>query len=104
MGNNTLSFETFEELCNPNSSIKTIVEYREMIENFLKQRYEEDLPYYPKNGFLMQDVLEDENIEMMDLAIEYKELMCRIASTVANAKGKITVSDSKRLSKLGVKI
>ena len=51
----------------------------------------------------MQDVLEDENIEMMDLAIEYKELMCRIASAVANAKDKITVSDSKWLSKLSTK-
>ena len=103
LGNNTLSFETFEELCNPSSSIKTIVEYREMIENFIKQRYEEELPYYPKNSFLMQDVLEDENIEMMDLAIEYKELLCRIASAVANAKGKITISDSKWLSKLSTK-
>ena len=104
LGNNTLSFETFEELCNPNSSIKKIVEYREMIENFIKQRYEEELPYYPDNSFLMQDALEDENIEMMDLALEYKELMCRIASVVANARGKITVSDSKWLSKLGIKV
>lgn len=100
LGNNTLSFETFEELCNLDSSIKTIVEYREMIENFIKQRYEEELPYYPNNRFLMQDVLEDENIEMMDLAIEYKEIMCRIASAVANTKGKITVSDSKWLSQI----
>lgn len=37
LGNNTLSFETFEELCNPDSSINTIVEYREMIENFIKK-------------------------------------------------------------------
>ena len=88
LGNNTLSFETFEELCNPDSSIKTIIEYREMIENFVKQRYEEELPYYPNNSFLMQDVLEDENIDMMDLALEYKELMCRIESAVANAKAR----------------
>lgn len=101
LGNNTLSFETFEELCNLDSSINTIVEYREMIEDFIKQRYEEELPYYPKNSFLMQDVLEDENIEMMDLAIEYKEIMCKIASAVANAKGKLTDKQRKWLSQLG---
>lgn len=103
LGNNTLSFETFEELCNPNSTIKTIVEYREMIENFIKQRDEEELPYYPNNIFLIQDVLEDENIEMMDLAIEYKEIMCRIASAVANAKGKLTAKERKWLSQLSTR-
>ena len=49
----------------------------------------------------MQDVLEDENIEMMDLAIKYKELMCRIASAVANTKGKLTDKQKKWLSQLG---
>lgn len=48
----------------------------------------------------MQDVLEDENIEMMDLAIEYKEIMCKIASAVANTKGKLTAKESKWLSQL----
>jgi hypothetical protein len=100
LGNNTLSFETFEELCNPDSSIKTIVEYREMIENFTKQRYEEEQPYYPKKGFLMYEVLEDENLEMIDMAIEYKELMCRIASAVADAKGNLKIKESKWLSQL----
>ena len=88
LGNNTLSFETFIELCNPNSAITTIVEYREMIENFIKQRYEEELPYYPSNSYLMQDVLEDENIELMDMAIEYKELMDKIVSAIKNAKAR----------------
>ena len=100
LGNDTLSFEIFEELCNPNSSIKTIVEYREMIENFIKQRYEEELPYYPKKGFLMYEVLEDENLELMDMAIEYKEIMCQIALAVADVKGKLTPQKRKWLSQL----
>ena len=104
LGNNTLSFETFEELCDPNSSIKTIVEYREMIENFIKQRYEEELPYYPNKGFLMQDVLEDENLEMMDLAIEYRDMMSQLASTVAKAKGDITGKERKWLSQIATQL
>lgn len=100
LGNNSMNYDTFIELCNPNSSIKTIVEYREMIEDFIKQRYEEELPYYPKKGFLMYEVLEDENLELMDMAIEYKEIMCQIASAVADAKGKLTSKESKWLSQL----
>ena len=88
LGNNTMSYETFVELCNPDSSIKTIVEYREMIENFIKERCEKELPYYPNNSFLMQDVLEDENIEMMDMSIEYKELMCKFTSVLKIAKSR----------------
>lgn len=100
LGNNSMNYDTFIELCNPYSSIKTIVEYREMIEDFIKQRYEEELPYYPKKGFLMYEVLEDEYLELMDMAIEYKEIMCKIASAVADAKGKLTSKESKWLSQL----
>ena len=104
LGDNNLSYETFLELCNPDSSIKTIVEYREMIENFIKQRYVEELPYYPNKGFLMQDVLEDENLEMMDLAIEYRDMMSQLASTVAKDKGDITGKERKWLSQIATQL
>lgn len=104
LGNNTLSFETFIELCNPNSAITTIVEYREMIENFIKQKYEEELPYYPQNDFLMHEVLEDENLELMDMAYEYLGLMNQFAKAVANAKGEISPRGLKWLSQLASRV
>jgi tellurite resistance protein len=36
----------------------------------------------------------------MDMALEYKEMMCRIASAVANAKGELTAKEIKWLSQL----
>lgn len=104
LGNNTLSFETFIELCNPNSAITTIVEYREMIEDFIKQQVEEKLPYYPKNDFLMYEVLEDENLELMDMACEYLGLMNQFAKAVANAKGEISPREQKWLSQLASRV
>lgn len=71
-----------------------------MIENVIKQRFEEKLPYYPNTNFLMYEILEDENIELIDLAIEYKEIMCRFAQAVADAKGKLTDTPSKWLSQM----
>lgn len=98
------SFEMFKELCNPNTTIEMIKEYRKVVENFIKQQYEEQIPYYPKNDFLMHEVLEDANIELMDRAIEYKELMCQFATSVADAKGKISTKERKWLSNLASQI
>lgn len=95
-----VNFDIFKEMCNPHTTIETIVKYRKLIENTIEQQYEEELPYYPKKGFLMYEVLEDENLELMDMALEYKEMMCRIASAVANAKGELTAKEIKWLSQL----
>lgn len=95
-----VSFEIFKEMCNPHTTIETIVKFRKLIENVIDQQYEEGVPYYPKKGFLMYEVLEDENLELMDMAIEYKEIMCKIASAVADAKGNLTAKENKWLSQL----
>lgn len=95
-----ISFEMFKEMCNPNTTIEMIKEYRKVVENFIKQQYEEQIPYYPKNDFLMHEVLEDANIDLMDRAINYKGLMCQFATSVSEAKGKITTKERKWLSNL----
>jgi hypothetical protein len=89
-------------MCNPNTKIEMIKEYRKVVEDFIKQQYDEPIPYYPKNDFLMHEVLEDTNLELMDRAIEYKELMCQFAASVADAKGKITAKERKWLSNLAL--
>lgn len=94
-----VSLEMFTEMCNPNTPIDMIIEYRKVVENFITQQYEEQLPYYPKNDFLMYEVLEDTNLELMDRAIEYRDLMCQFATAVANAKGKINPKERKWLQK-----
>ena len=96
-----INIEMFKEMCNPNTTIEMIIEYRELVENFIKQQYEEQLPYYPENDFLMYEVLEDANIDLMDKAIEYKELLCQFAKTVADAKGTMSVKERLWLLKLG---
>ena len=47
------SYEIFNEMCNINSTIKTIIDYRTLVENVIKQQYDEKLPYYPDNDFLI---------------------------------------------------
>lgn len=50
----------------------------------------------------MHEVLEDANIDLMDRAIEYKELMCQFATSVADAKGNIATKERKWLSSLAL--
>ena len=102
--NSSVSFDVFKEMCNPSTSIDTIIKYRKLIENFIKQQVDEKLPYYPQNDFLMHEVLEDENLELMDMACEYIELINRFAKAVAKAKGKISPKGQKWLSQLAARV
>ncbi len=96
------SFEIFKEMCDSSTTIEMLIEYRKMTENFIKQQYEEEIPYYPKNDFLMHEVLEDANIDLMDRAIEYNRLMYQFATSVADAKYEITTKERKWLSNLAL--
>lgn len=95
-----VNFEIFKEMCNPNSTIDVVIEYRQTIENFIDEINKEKIPYYPVKGFLMQEILEDENVELLDKEIKYKELMSQFATTIANAKGKLTAKQKEWLSQL----
>ena len=99
-----ISLEMFMEMCNLDTTIEMIKEYRKLVENFIREQYEEQIPYYPEKDFLMYEVLEDTNIDLMDRAIAYKELLCQFAKTVAEAKGKMNVKERIWLSKLSLHI
>ena len=85
-----VDYEIFREMCNPDSTIDEIVEWRTFIDDFINKRYKEKMPYRPNNRFIMQDILEVGDVDLMDMAIEYKDLLNQFANAVADAKGKLT--------------
>lgn len=97
-----VNLDIFREMCNPASDIDVIVNYRILIDNFITNGYNENVPYYPSKGFLMQEVLETGNIELMDMSVVYVELMSKFASAVAEAKGKLTAKEKKWLSQMAL--
>ena len=93
-------YNIFKEISNRKTKLEMIRELRELTTNFIKDRSKLELSPYHNGDFLMRSVLETENIEMMDLSIEYMKLMGQFASAVANAKGNLTEKESKWLSQI----
>ena len=87
-----IDYNLFYEMFNPNNAIDVYREYREFGENLVKERYEIELPHYPKKGFVMKDILFDVDD---DKSYEYMDKMQQFAIVLADVSDSITNDDRK---------
>ena len=85
--NSESSYDTFIEICNPNSRLEAASKMREAIEELMKSFYEYDIPLWTDTDFIIHSFLK---VVDNELAKRYMGLMRQFASSVAIASGKIT--------------
>lgn len=77
--NPEISYETFNEICNPKSRVEAAPKMREVIGNLMKSFYEYDIALWTDTDFVIHSFLKEVDNK---LAKRYMELMCQFASTV----------------------
>ena len=80
--NSESSYDTFIEICNPNSRLEAASKMRKAIEDLMKSFYEYDIPLWTDTDFIIHSFLKEVDNE---LAKRYMELMRQFASSVEGA-------------------
>lgn len=87
--NPEVSYEVFNEVCNPKTQFEAAKKLHGVIEDLTKTYYEYDIELWTKEDFLIHSFLKEIN---KDWANSYLELMSEFASAVKNANGQLSES------------